>query len=1206
MSEATTSRKGISTIGMPPGVNAAEWIVSDDGLYGTDGRRMYRRIPGGEDRPQWSLMLDSHVRMTTVRYPVADPDFPERSEEAGEDTPESGADIEVTTSPKRGGLTRVYRNVTTTDMVAMKPLTWAGPDAWRGTKLTQAIRADIAAGVNMLADEYPGGIERAPFYTVTGWHTDPVTGREMFVHGAGAIDANGARPDVTVQVDSRIARFCFADPASGAELYDAFDVVMGLMECMAPKVIMPLLAATFRSPFGVYRGANSTDSYSTPTPWLVGNTGDGKSGAMASAINTQAPSVTYNSLPIKAGSTKSGGASGPGLERLLYAGRDLVLPMDDVDPSDPTRAQWQSNYLRSVADQKGRLLAENGKSNRARAERPCRAMGMGTGEPMDAEASAENRAVNISLVKGDVNRSALRDATGPDERVKRAEFLAGIIQILAGDRPRYRARLAAARVALRPMFAAGDVPGPVDRGADSFAELAATWWVVLGLLVENAGMSRGEARTWWGQVRDGLTEAWLGHLSVIGAGDRASRAIGYLREALESGRAHVASVQQPAGPPAHPSLTGWERTTDAERPWVPRGEKIGWQDDEKGLMYLLPSIATGALRTVADRADDQWTGSTKTLGATFRAGNFLRVTESRERRGEFGGPGPVLGDKSRPSNVWHISIAAMEAAGEGLYRPAEYAGAPAYASIPGPHIPPYEDGQEDGPEAVADPQGPAPAAPVLAVVPAPSAPVAPVTELSAAVLAPSEPADGDHQEQGAEAVLPRPRRGSPRAEVPSGRTSAWVCIYTDQGLTGPDGAPVEGGEGSLGAALHAAVTAAPAGTVAQVVIDPAAHAALGIRGRLPRPGAGGKPARTPKFVTELRAAGWLGRSKDGSVPVRACNVFVHEEHPDAVVHVMVRHWLTTDGGAWGEKDEPSTVWAGRLARVSELVGHPWGPTDGKSAADLHMSIVRDKSLRHYRKWPMWQAPGGDWLKAVGNAADCSNLDWTAPEQGDMPFRHQYDARYNYLSSYAEPRAMDPLTHTGARAFDKGMDGLWLIERPAWDRPGLPAPWAAMGQGAEGEGPVWVTTSVAVLTAEQGLPVVVLDSWTSARYPMPGGEEFVARVRDALKVAEVEGDPYVVGALKQLYRSLHGVWKRGPYPHRPDWFAAVKTDAATRILRKVYRVHADTGRTPLRIQVDAVVYGSQQEDPMADIPPLNGKRPVIGDQLGQFKVKGEKN
>jgi hypothetical protein len=654
MSEATMGRS-LSGIGMPPGVSAAEWIVSDDGLYGTDGHRMYRRVPGGDERPQWALMLDAHVRMTTVRYPVADPDFPERSEEAGEDTPESGADVAVTSSPKRGSLTQVYRNVTTTDLIAMKPLVWAGPNAWRGAKLTQAAKADIAHAMNMLADEYPGGIERAPFYTVTGWHTDPTTGREMFVHGAGAIDAAGTRPDVTVQLDSRVARFCFADPASGSALYDAFDVVMGLMECMAGKVLMPLLAATFRSPFGVYRGAASGDTYSTPTPWISGNTGLGKSGVLAAAINTQAPSITYNSLPIKAGSTKSGGASTPGLERLLYAGRDLVLPMDDIDPSEPAqvRAQWQSNYLRSVADQKGRLLAENGKSNRARAERPCRAMGMGTGEPMDGEASAENRAVNITLVQGDVNRSALRDATGEDERVKRAEFLA------------------AARRALRPMFAAGDVPGPVDRGADSFAELAATWWVVLGLLVENAGMTRGEARGWWGQVRDGLTEAWLGHLSVIGAGDRASRAISYLREALESGKAHVASVADPAGPPEHPGMTGWEK--DTEGMWHPRGEKIGWQDDTKGALYLLPSVATGAVRSVADHADDQWTGSTKTLGATFRAGGFLEITESRARRGEFGSRGPVLGDKSRPSNVWHVSIPKMEATGEGLYRPTEYA-----------------------------------------------------------------------------------------------------------------------------------------------------------------------------------------------------------------------------------------------------------------------------------------------------------------------------------------------------------------------------------------------------------------------------------------------------------------------------------------------------------------------------------------------------
>ncbi|MEK8110598.1 hypothetical protein NKG94_52165 [Micromonospora sp. M12] len=45
----------------------------------------------------------------------------------------------------------------------------------------------------------------------------------------------------------------------------------------------------------------------------------------------------------------------------------------------------------------------------------------------------------------------------------RAAFGAGLVKVLAGDRQAYRARLAAARVALRPMYVAGDAPGPVQR-----------------------------------------------------------------------------------------------------------------------------------------------------------------------------------------------------------------------------------------------------------------------------------------------------------------------------------------------------------------------------------------------------------------------------------------------------------------------------------------------------------------------------------------------------------------------------------------------------------------------------------------------------------------------------------------------------------------------------------------------------------------------
>lgn len=1194
------------TIGLPAGTDARAWVQSEDGQYGTDGSRMFRRTERSDvDGPSWSLMLDAHVRMTTVRRPAPDPDFPERSEEAGEDTPEGAADIAVTTSRKRGAETYLYRSVTMTDLTAMKPITWAGPDACRGAKMTQGARIELAHAVNMLADEYPGGIERAPFYTATGWHTDPATGAAMFVHGGGAIDAAGSRPDVAVQVDSRLSRYTLAEPATGEDLLEAFELSAALMTSISPRVIVPLIGAMLRSPFGVFKGSGGAGSL--PLAWISGNTGLGKSGALAAALNHQDASAMYNSLPFKAGSSKGGGgASVPGLERILYAARDLVVCFDDLDPSEPesVRAGWQSTLLRAAADQKSRLLAEGGGSSRARAERPCRAMVMGTGEPMDGEASAENRAVNIALHQGDVSRPGLRDATSnPADRAQRAAFLAGIIRLLAADRPRYLARLAAARVSLRPLFAAGDVPGPVDRGADSFAELAGTWYVVLGMLTEHAGMSRSDARGWWTMVRDALVEAWRGHLAIIGASDRASRAVSYLSEALESGRAHLSSVESPDGPPTvGPSLYGWEkRGTGPDELWASRGDRIGWRHDQSGDLYLLPSVATGAIKSVADRADDAWTGSTKTLGATFRAGGFLHVTESRARRGEIAGRGPTLGDGSRPANVWHLRADALTTAGGDLYRAGEYAGVAEYTTVPGPHLPPYGDdgpdgGPEGGPESIPDPPGP-PAAPAVRSTPAPR----PAVDQAPAVDVPPQPAPVD---------VDQPSAAPTRVPAARARTRT-AAADTGSVVTVTGGRIIPAGRGAARTLESEEAASLPAlldrlstyrGPVTAVIADDMLTG-YGITG--PRPKLGKPWHRAFKPAAD---AGWGRPQHPSERPyVGPWSTLGKGEH---VVSLVVPAWLDESEFPRGRQDTEDVdagTLAGRLAVFARLTGWRYTTSSARTALDSVRRAIETSAKRQ----PRWRP---------ANIAECPitepSLMWQREEtdaEKTQQHRHQYDAVKAYLGATTQAVISgDGLTPTGPRVFDRNTPGMWQIETPYWPHELVPAPLIGVEPGTH----AWASTSLVALYEDAGISPEILDSWTGTRVQygaLRGWQEKVRDVLDSIESADsMTADQVAVrDAVKQLYQRLHGKLRdvnQGTIV-RPDWGCAIRDAALANTLRKVYRAagiteKVDTPRVPLYVNYDAVRYASDVADPTAAAP----AGIVIGTRLGQFKVEefeGEK-
>jgi hypothetical protein len=671
-----TERAGDS---LPAGADPAGWVRA--GRYGTDGVRTWQLEDTGGG---WRLMLDAHVRILAERAAAPDPDFPERAEDGDDSNMEASSDVEITTARDGRRRSRVYRGVRTSNLRKLTPLDQFGPSAWKGADGTSNGRARLFQAINDLSHEY--GLPAADFYAVTGWHERPGGGL-MFVHPGGAIGGAGEVPDIEVRAGDHLAALRLGDPAAGVELVGAFVEVMALVGsgALPGRVLVPLLAAALRPLFGVYRDpADGGEVEFGANAWVSGHTGGGKSGATAASLNALYPGLTYNRFPLKAGSSKNGGGTGPGLERIAFRARDLLLPFDDLDPSEPdaVRAAWQSNLLRSAFGQYSRLLATRG-GGANRAAMPWRAGVVGTGEPLDAEASAENRVANVPIGEGDVRISELRARTGATERAVRGQLGAGLVRIMAGERDDYRARLAAGRVGLRPLFVAGDAPGPVARGADTFAEMAATLRVLLSALVDQ-GMSTADAGRHWSTIREALREAWRVHLAVIGGGDRATRAIGYLRQAIAAGGVRLDDKAQGNGHPSRDML-GWESRRGAYGVEDRAASQTvgGWQDRETGDLLLLPAVATAAVRKVADQAGDSWTGSTKTLAGALKAGGYLHVPKQTERAGEATSK-PRIAGQSR--TVWHLLAARFDGDEGPSYGGTDYSGPIDPAGLPTPEL----------------------------------------------------------------------------------------------------------------------------------------------------------------------------------------------------------------------------------------------------------------------------------------------------------------------------------------------------------------------------------------------------------------------------------------------------------------------------------------------------------------------------------------
>ncbi len=463
------------------------------------------------------------------------------------------------------------------------------------------IRDHARVAIQMLSGEVP---ERT-VYAHTGWRE--VGGTWVYLHGGGAIGADGPVEGVETRLESALARYVLPEPPDGDALRDAIRASLRLLDVAPDRVSVPLLAATYRAVLG------ATDH----SLHLAGPTGVLKTELAALVQQHFGAAMDSRGLPGSWSST------GNLLEAIAFAAKDAVLVVDDFAP---TGSIGDVQRLHRDAD---RLLRAQGNSSgrgRMRADtslrpaKPPRGLVLSTGEDVPHGQSLRARVLVLEVGPGDVDADRLTACQADAASGLYAAAMAGFVRSIADAYPTIRAGLRAEVVRLRGEALEGRAH---RRTPEIVANLALGIDHLLTFATAVGAVEREEAAGLRERCWRALLDAASDQRSHQAASEPSARFIELLSAAVTAGRAHLANEE--GDRPANPGAWGWRRIPEgafANESWRPMGERVGWVTDEGGDdLFLDPDASFAAAQRV---------GRDTGIRSRSRPGRSIAVSSRRD------------------------------------------------------------------------------------------------------------------------------------------------------------------------------------------------------------------------------------------------------------------------------------------------------------------------------------------------------------------------------------------------------------------------------------------------------------------------------------------------------------------------------------------------------------------------------------------------
>jgi hypothetical protein len=156
------------------------------------------------------------------------------------------------------------------------------------------------------------------------------------------------------------------------------------------------------------------------------------------------------------------------------------------------------------------------------------------------------------------------------------------------------------------------------RTPDNVASLAAGMKSWLAFALESGAISEAESTELWERCAKALLQVSKSQESTHGDTDPAASFCELLISVINSGRAHIATVDGEV--PPNPSSWGWGK--DEQQRWTGRGERIGWVDGDD--LYLNPHVAHAAVQKLGRETGNYLALSVGTINRRLKQRGFLK------------------------------------------------------------------------------------------------------------------------------------------------------------------------------------------------------------------------------------------------------------------------------------------------------------------------------------------------------------------------------------------------------------------------------------------------------------------------------------------------------------------------------------------------------------------------------------------------------
>jgi hypothetical protein len=434
----------------------------------------------------------------------------------------------------------------------------------------------------------------------TGWRC--IDGHSYYLHGDGAIGAQGLNTSIKVKLGPSLKAFRLPDPPSGEDLKTVIRASLRLLDVASLRLTASAYAAIWRTPI-----ATSDFSYH-----FVGPSGAYKSSEMGLGMQHFGVGFGWHfdrwSFPARWADTENS------ISQMQFILKHAPCAVDDLSPKE-----GQAEIARMHAKAERVFRGQGNNAGRGRMQRdgvslrdPAAPRGMtwSTGEDIPRGESLQARVWILDFARDDVDFEKLKVCQSDANAGLYAQAMAGFLKWMAPQRAAIRREL---HERVEKYYSEATRNGRHARTPGIAANLMAGFCCFLKFALEVKALNRDEAVSLKKKVWTALLETAVTQTRGLAAEDPSRRFVDLLAAAVRSGSAIIGDA-----------VTGHVDKDEA------RGRKIiGWFG-EKGELYLEPESSFAVANQFATQQGGSFPLGARTLWKRLRERGLLaRYTADR-------------------------------------------------------------------------------------------------------------------------------------------------------------------------------------------------------------------------------------------------------------------------------------------------------------------------------------------------------------------------------------------------------------------------------------------------------------------------------------------------------------------------------------------------------------------------------------------------